>query len=85
MADNDLSGMIARLHNFEQRHEHDQLALQSMAKQLEEVKERAARAEAKAAAYGKDTARLMAERDSWKASAQKMIADRTFAEEGEHG
>jgi len=83
VSDNDLSGMIARIDDLEQRHEHDQLALKSMAKQLEELKEErdAARTEAAKwrSAYSKDTTRLIGERDGWRKSAMVMQADRTYA------
>jgi Tfp pilus assembly protein PilV len=82
MSDDALSGMVARLNDFEQRYEHDQLALQSMARQLEETK--AERDEARAgeakwrSAYFKDMARVQSERDTHKLIAQKMMADRTY-------
>jgi Tfp pilus assembly protein PilV len=83
MSDNDLSGMIARIEDLEQRYENDQLALQSMAKMLEEMKAERDAAKADAArwcsAYSKDLARVQAERESWKASAMIMQADRTYA------
>jgi len=80
--DTDLTGMVARIDDLEQRHEHDQAALKSMARQLEEM--RAERDEAKAerdalrSAHVKDTARLISERDTWKAMAMQMEADRTY-------
>ena len=81
----DITAITAELHHVEMRLVAAEKHIEVLTKQRDEAEEKRMQAEAKAAAYGKDTARLMAERDSWKASAQKMIADRTFAEEGEHG
>ena len=36
--DTDLTGMVARIDDLEQRHEHDQMALKSNAKQMEEMR-----------------------------------------------
>jgi len=79
----DLSGMIARIEDLEQRHAHDQMALQSNAKQLEELRAELEQVKHELAvvrsAHAKDTARLLHERDTWKAEAMQRIADRTFA------
>ena len=81
MSDDALSGMVARLNDFEQRYEHDQLALQSMARQLEEMKSEREAKEQTIQLLRADLARLTKDRDGWRVGWMRMVADRTYVSE----